>query len=126
MSDNVFRRVLLPFVLAWCFVAPGAMAQSRGVTITGPATAESETLELGRYHALVIGNDRYAHLPALKTAAADAAAVASLLEGRYAFAGVRLLLDASRADIFTALNAYRRELEDRDRLLIYYLSLIHI
>ncbi|HWW21102.1 MAG TPA: caspase family protein [Steroidobacteraceae bacterium] len=71
------------------------------------------------YYALVIGNSKYEKMQALKTAANDARDVAKLLEGRYGFQ-VKLLIDATRADIGRALYEYARSLSDSDRLLIYY------
>ena len=43
------------------------------------------TLETGRYHALVIGNNDYLKLPKLQTAVADAEAVSDLLTKRYEY-----------------------------------------
>ncbi len=76
---------------------------------------------LGRYHALVIGNDRYASpdYPALRSAARDATAVARVLEQRYGFE-TQLLLNASRLEILTTLDALRGTLRENDNLLIYY------
>ena len=73
----------------------------------------------GRYHALVIGNDSYAHLPKLKTARNDAKAVAALLEKDYGFS-VTLLLDAGRAQIIENLDALTEKLGAEDNLVIYY------
>jgi TPR repeat protein len=71
------------------------------------------------YHALIIGNSNYRQMPQLKTPANDARELATLLEGRYGF-DVKLLIDATRADIGRALYEYERTLTDADRLLIYY------
>jgi hypothetical protein len=71
------------------------------------------------YHALVIGNGNYRSMQSLKTPASDAREVARLLEGRYGF-DVKLLIDATRTQITTAMNEYARTLNDSDRLLIYY------
>ena len=79
----------------------------------------AEDVEFGRYHALVIGNNDYTDLPRLETAVADAEAVAALLESKYGFQ-VRLLRNATRADILRGLYAYRAELTEEDNLLIYY------
>ena len=73
----------------------------------------------GRYHALIIGNDAYAHLPQLKTARNDAKAVAALLDKDYGFT-VTLLLDASRAQIIENLDALTERLGSDDNLVIYY------
>ncbi len=50
----------------------------------------------GRYHALVIGNSDYAHLPKLETAVSDAIATAGLLRSKYGF-DVTLLLNATQS-----------------------------
>lgn len=71
------------------------------------------------YHALVIGNGNYRKMPALKTPTSDAREVAKVLEGRYGF-DVKLLIDATRTQITTAMYEYGRTLNDSDRLLIYY------
>ena len=54
--------------------------------------------DLGRYHALVIGNNDYEHLPKLQTAVSDATARAELLRVKYGFK-VKLLLNATRDQI---------------------------
>lgn len=76
----------------------------------------------GRNYALVIGNNEYKNLPRLKTAVADAKAVAEMLKARYAFddASVKLLLNADRNAILGELAQLRTTLTPDDRLLIYY------
>jgi Flp pilus assembly protein TadD len=71
------------------------------------------------FHALVIGINNYQNLNKLKTAVSDAKEVAALLEGRFGF-HVRLLLDATRQQILSELNGYRRDLDENASLLIYY------
>lgn len=73
----------------------------------------------GRYHALVIGNNAYQHLPRLQTAIKDAQVMAEVLRTQYRFE-VALLQDATRADIVEALDDYRARLKPTDNLLIYY------
>jgi uncharacterized caspase-like protein len=75
--------------------------------------------KFGNYHALVIGNAAYRHLPNLDTAIADADAVAAILRDQYQFA-VTLVRNATRYDILSALNGMRAELTEDDNLLIYY------
>lgn len=87
------------------------------LALTGAARAEE--IAYGSYHALVIGNNAYQNLPELETAINDAEAVAELLERRYGFT-VRLMRNATRADILRALNDFRAELTEADNLLIYY------
>ena len=76
----------------------------------------------GRNHALVIGNNDYKELPSLKTAVADAEAVAQTLKTRYAFDedAVKVLLNADRNTILGELTKLRARLTPDDRLLIYY------
>ena len=76
-------------------------------------------LHLGRYHALVIGNNNYQHLNKLETAVNDAGAVANILRHDYGF-DVTLLINTTRAEILGALATYRRTLKPNDNLLIYY------
>ena len=80
-----------------------------------PAT----TANFGTYHALVIGNDSYPDLPSLQTARSDAKTVAGILENKYGFQ-VKLMLDATRSDILTALGRYRKKMSATDNLLVYY------
>ena len=90
------------------------------VLSVGATGRANEYPDFGTYHALVIGNNDYTEIAELETAVSDAAAVAELLRGRYAFERVDLLLNAKRADILRALNRLRAELTESDRLLIYY------
>jgi hypothetical protein len=91
----------------------GSPERSLGYPIAGGRA------EFGAYHALVIGNDEYRWLPKLETATSDAKAVASLLREGYGF-DTTLLLNATRYDILSALNALRERLTSDDNLVIYY------
>jgi hypothetical protein len=88
---------------------------------TRPALTEKgvSDLKLGRYHALVIGNDDYRQLPRLRTASRDAREVARVLQDDYGFA-VTLLVNASRYDILSTLNDLRQRLRGQDNLLVFY------
>jgi len=72
----------------------------------------------GNYYAIVIGIDRYTQIPKLHTACSDAKAVAELLQDDYGFK-VKLLIDATRADILRSLTALRN-CDSNDCVLIYY------
>ena len=76
-------------------------------------------LKLGRYHALVIGNDIYSAYPKLSSATSDARKVAEVLKSRYGFE-TRLLLNGSRFDILSALNELRESLTTDDNLMVYF------
>ncbi|MGE3539388.1 MAG: ankyrin repeat domain-containing protein [Candidatus Tectimicrobiota bacterium] len=83
------------------------------------SAAPRPSVNFGRYHALVIGNNAYTELGPLKTPINDAQAVAELLRNTYNF-NVTLLKDASREDIIGALDRLRSTLSAQDNLLIYY------
>ncbi len=79
----------------------------------------SKGLSFGRYYALVIGNNSYPKMDSLKTAVGDATEIAKLLRQTYGFS-VTKLVNATRDDIITALDEYRKILKEEDNLLIYY------
>ena len=87
--------------------------------VVSPLAKLPPELRAGTYHALIIGNNRYQSLPTLETAVNDAKALDELLRARYGFK-TRLLIDATRAEILTALNEYRESLGASDSLLVYY------
>ncbi|HEX8163384.1 MAG TPA: caspase family protein [Pyrinomonadaceae bacterium] len=76
-------------------------------------------LPVGQYYALLIGNNLYKRVRSLKTAEEDAREVERVLSSRYGFK-TKLLLNATRQQIISTLNAYRRELDAESSLLIYY------
>ncbi|MBM3482994.1 MAG: caspase family protein [Alphaproteobacteria bacterium] len=91
---------------------------------TVPAVTAIEELDelsqsIGKFSALIIGNDNYKHLPKLKTATADATALAELLERRYGFK-TTVLKNATRRDVLAALASLRTTLRFDDNLVIYY------
>ena len=75
--------------------------------------------DFGRYHALIIGIDGYKNLPRLKTAIADAKAIATVLQRDYGFK-VTKLLNPSRDQILDKIDDLRSKLTFEDNLLIYY------
>jgi hypothetical protein len=78
-------------------------------------------IDFGNYYALVIGNNDYRddNFSDLKTAVADASAVADILEDNYQFKVTRLL-NVSRSDIYKGVYQFREKLNSRDNFLIYY------
>jgi hypothetical protein len=76
-------------------------------------------LDFGKYYALIIGNNTYADFPNLETAINDAEDVAGTLKSRYGFQ-TKVLKNASRYDILSALNELREKLTDQDNFLLYY------
>ena len=84
-----------------------------------PRAPKKEKAPVGKYFALVIGNDNYKHLRKLTTAKKDAVQVGTILKRRYGF-DIKLLLDVTRIDIVRALNRFRMKLRGDDSFLIYY------
>ncbi len=74
---------------------------------------------LGRYHALIIGNNRYAYYPDLETPINDAKETEKILREKFGF-NTTMLTNATRYDILSALNDLRETLTANDNLLIYY------
>lgn len=102
------------------FTPSAAEIEGEALVPLSPAELEAAgPFEPGRYHALVIGDDHYQHLPQLRTAVNDARAVGKLLRESYGY-DVTLLVDASRSDILGALAELRRDLSTSDNLLVYY------
>jgi predicted nucleic acid-binding Zn-ribbon protein len=98
--------------------------RSAGQPATAAASATGKMkvpreLKVGEFYGLIIGNNRYQNLPSLDTPIADAKAVDEVLRTRYGFK-TKVLANASRADILTAINDYRQMLKSDDSLLIYY------
>ena len=95
--------------------APAASAASNG------ARGVPSGVKLGRYHALVIGNNSYQSnvFGSLQSAVNDATAVSNLLKDRYGYK-TTLLLNATRFDMLSALNDLRQTLKPEDNLLVYY------
>ena len=117
---SAFLPLVAVFILTSILLSPPTRAQEataegqRGLGVGQAAPAGT-----GRYYALVIGNNAYTSLPRLKTAEADARAVAALLREAYGFE-TKLLLNATRTQIVSALSGYRLTLAPDANLLIYY------
>ncbi|MDD1627196.1 MAG: caspase family protein [Methylococcaceae bacterium] len=77
------------------------------------------SINFGQFYALIIGNNDYANLPALKTSANDAKAIDEILRVHYGYK-TTLLINASRHQIMTSLNNLRNTLTENDNLVIYY------
>jgi Tfp pilus assembly protein PilF len=93
--------------------------QSRGLTLGATDKPDARPPGPQTFHALVIGINGYQNLSKLKTAESDAKEVAALLESHFGFK-VKLLLNATRQQILSELNNYRRDLDENASLLIYY------
>ena len=85
----------------------------------GIVEPEEARVKFGSYHALIVGNGEYSHLPDRVNALEEAETFAELLGERYGFRS-RLLINATRYDLLSELNALRANLKEKDNLLIYY------
>lgn len=101
-------------------VMPEQLApEARPKPATQTAKAVPSELKLGKYHALIIGNNNYTHYPKLQTAIKDAQETQKVLQEKYGFE-TTLLTNATRYDMLAALNKLRETLTEEDNLLIYY------
>lgn len=88
--------------------------------LTSDSTAQPAAARgFGRYVALLIGNNDYAAMPDLNTPIRDVQAISDVLSRRYGFE-TRILTNATRYQVLSALNDLRAELTSDDNLLIYY------
>ena len=112
--DKEGRRVATDF----SFIAE--QFASLNTSATKIKTREYKTkVSLGRYYALVIGNNKYTNFPSLDTAVNDAKSTAKVLREKYGYK-VTLLENADRYSILSAFNKMREKLTENDNLLIYY------
>jgi hypothetical protein len=88
------------------------------LNLTPNETTSQILTQVGKYYALIIGNNDYKHLPKLKTAENDAKEVEAVLRKKFGFE-TKLLLNATREQIIVALNEYRK-IGAEDNLIIYY------
>jgi hypothetical protein len=75
--------------------------------------------KVGKYYAMVVGNNNYKYLPKLETAVKDATEVDKILKTTYGFE-TELLLDATRGDMLSTLSRLRKRMGPEDNLMIYY------
>ena len=81
---------------------------------------EKLNINFGNYYAVVIGNQNYEYLDDLDTPFIDVQSIASLLENKYGFEILDVILDGSRSEILSKLNGLKKTLKPYDNLLIYY------
>lgn len=108
-------RVTAVLGLLSLMYSPRLEAQERADVIK----KQDDAIAQAGYYALVIGSNDYQSLAKLKTAETDAREVAALLRDSYGFE-TKLLLNATRSQIFSALLGYRQTLGPETNLLIYY------
>lgn len=113
------QRQLAFSVLLIVAVSVVVYGQASQRNISGASPPSAPAASSAPYFALLIGNNSYQYVGSLETAVNDADAVATLLKESYGFE-TRVLRNATRSEILTALNEYRRTLPENSNLLIYY------
>ena len=93
-------------------INPAEQYQQLGMSLEKPARKN-------KYHALLIGNNSYQHLPLLNTAVNDVKVLAQVLEQEYGFT-TSLIQDGNRYQVLSALNDLRETFDHDTRLLVYY------
>lgn len=76
-------------------------------------------LDLGRYFALLIGNENYASLESLDTPLTDVARAKELLETKYGFT-VITIEDGNNVELMEAINDLYELVGENDNLLLFY------
>ena len=79
----------------------------------------AQTIDFGRYEALLIANQKYIHWKPLASPHRDVDELAHILANRYGFK-VKVLKDVTRKQIIDELERYRKRLTRHDNFLIYY------
>ena len=87
---------------------------------------EKLNINFGNYYALIIGNQNYDNLEDLNTAIIDAESIASLLENKYNFEILDIIIDGNRSDILSKFNEIKNNLQPYDNLLVYYAGHGHL
>lgn len=83
------------------------------------AAADVGRERFGDYHALVVGLETYMYWEDLESSHEDARIIARLLSERYGF-DTTMLLDATGAEILSAINDLRERVDADDNILIYF------
>lgn len=112
VRDRQGQRAEARVVLVHRSAAPAVSALERPASPAARAT-------IGRRHALVVANQRYAHWPALDTPVADAQAVADVLASRFGYQ-TTLIKDVNRAELLQALVRLRQQVGPEDQVVLYY------
>ena len=97
----------------------GQTQATKSAPADGATPRQLAGLGLGRYYALVIGNQNYRRIESLATPIADAHRAARVLREGYGFT-VTVVDDADDVAMLRALNDLNGVLKPEDNLLIYY------
>ena len=112
--DKQNKATVLDFIIS----SPSTLSSAPPTLHTSLLTS-MDGINVGKYYALIIGNNKYEHLQNLKTAVSDAEETADILKTKYNF-NTTLLINANRYQILSALHKLRQQLQKGDNLLVYY------
>jgi len=112
-TDNQNQTAQYSFMLV-----PKELAEVEEADLTAD-TRVANSVKFGRYYALIIGNNEYQNYERLETATNDAQRVASVLKTKYGF-DTRVITNADRYTMLSAINEIKAKLREEDNLLIYY------
>jgi hypothetical protein len=115
--DNAGTRTSLDFVLLPAPTAGKGSSQASAPSVASRPLPRG--VELGRYHAVVIGNNEYSAYPKLASAVSDADKVSAVLSRKYGFE-VHTVRNGTKLEILTALDEMRAQLKPEDNLLVYF------
>ncbi len=113
--DNNNKQAILNIVIT----APESGSIKLVDANQAPLATQLQGMNVGSYHALIIGNNEYANLPNLKTAVNDAQETDIVLREKYGFQ-TTLLINADRYQVLSALHQLREKLDKNTNLLVYY------
>jgi uncharacterized caspase-like protein len=120
----VFNRFIFVTILLFFIVIPlpAISVDDRGVKLTPVSFQQIDNL--GNYHALIIGINKYKEWNPLKTAVKDAQALKEVLVQKYGFDKEKVVLrtdnKATRLRLIRDLRNLASNLGNQDNLLIYY------
>lgn len=117
--DNNGVRESLDFLLEKALDNLGTGSQGETDAVAAKPYATWSNMDIGQFHALIIGNSHYQKISSLDTPINDAHAVEQILRDKYGFKTVTVI-DGTRYQILSAMNGLRAKLTDKDNLLIYY------
>ncbi len=104
-----------------------SIARTRAPTVEKPlepldpkaALRTVQGQNIGRFYALIIGNQEYRNLDRLQTPHSDASRAARILKDKYGFT-VQVIDDADDVAMLQALNDLEKVVRPEDNVLIYY------
>ena len=123
-STRAGRQGLVMGLLALMLGAPVVWTAEQRDLVVMPKVAPGSVAIGGEYRALIIGIDKYRHVPPLGTAVRDALALRDMLLERYGFKPDHITLvvndQATQRGIVDALYRLRKQAGKDDSVLIYY------